>query len=175
MSDCDTTTDTAGVLARPPRVMLGFLLAGGALDLLAPGPALPEALRFAAGPALAALGVGLMTAAMGRFRRADTPVETCRTTRALVTEGPFAWSRNPIYLAGLLLYIGIALVAGPWTLALAVPFWAVLRYGVIAREERYLAARFGDAYAAYRATVPRWLGPPRSGGARPAPETRSGA
>jgi protein-S-isoprenylcysteine O-methyltransferase Ste14 len=160
----DTNTGTAGVIARPPRLMLGFLLSGAALDLLLPGPALPAAVRFGAGPALAAGGVALMAAAMGRFRAVGTPVETCKPTSALATDGPYRHSRNPIYLAGLLLYAGLALVIGPWTTALVLPFALAIRYGVIAREERYLAARFGADYDAYRRAVPRWLGPRRRRG-----------
>lgn len=158
-TQCDT--NVSGVIARPPRILLGFLLAGGALDLLLPGPELPAVVRFAAGPALLAAGVALMTWAMGRFKAVGTPVETCKPTLALATDGPYRYSRNPIYVAGLMLYAGIAGMIGPWSAALTVPFAGVLRYGVIAREERYLAERFGDAYDAYRRAVPRWLGSPR--------------
>jgi protein-S-isoprenylcysteine O-methyltransferase Ste14 len=164
----NTKTGTAGVIARPPRIMLGFLLSGAALDVLLPGPTLPAAVRFGAGPALAAGGMVLMAAAMGRFKAVGTPVETCKPTSALATDGPYRYSRNPIYLAGLLLYGGLALMIGPWTFCLALPFALAIRYGVIAREERYLADRFGAAYDAYRRAVPRWLGPPGRPGAEQA-------
>ena len=63
-----------------------------------------------------------------------------------------------MYLAMSAIYLGIALAAnGPWTLIALAPTLAVMRYGVIAREERYMAARFGEAYLAYKASVRRWL------------------
>jgi protein-S-isoprenylcysteine O-methyltransferase Ste14 len=160
---------TAGIAVRPPKIFLAFLAAGTALDLAFPAPAVPPVLRLTLGPLLLGVGVGLMGAAMRRFRRAETPVETCKATSALVTEGPFRFSRNPIYLAGFALYLGAAVAAGGvWTLALFVPFFLVIRHAVVAREERYLRDRFGAAYETYRAAVPRWLGRPRT---VPGPET----
>jgi protein-S-isoprenylcysteine O-methyltransferase Ste14 len=79
-------------------------------------------------------------------------------TAALVTEGPFRYSRNPIYVALTLLYLGVALLINAlWILLLVVPAVLVLRYGVIAREEAYLAWKFGDTYRQYTAQVRRWL------------------
>jgi len=65
--------------------------------------------------------------------------------------------RNPMYIGLLLLTggIGIAL-ASDWTLVLLVPTALILHYGVVLREERYLEAKFGDAYRRYKAKVPRW-------------------
>jgi protein-S-isoprenylcysteine O-methyltransferase Ste14 len=85
-------------------------------------------------------------------------VPTNEPTRALVTTGVHGWTRNPIYLGMLLLYLGIGMAArSAWTLILAPPLALTLRYGVVAREEAYLERRFGDAYAAYKARVRRWL------------------
>jgi len=81
-----------------------------------------------------------------------------KPTTALVTEGPFRYSRNPIYLALTLLYVGVALLINAlWILLLVVPAVLVLRYGVIAREEAYLTRKFGEAYRQYMAQVRRWL------------------
>jgi protein-S-isoprenylcysteine O-methyltransferase Ste14 len=81
-----------------------------------------------------------------------------KPTTVLVTEGPFRYSRNPIYLALTLLYLGVAfLVNAWWILLLVVPVLLVIRYGVIAREEVYLARKFGDAYRQYTTQVRRWL------------------
>ena len=80
------------------------------------------------------------------------------TFTALVTEGPFQFSRNPIYLALTLIYCGIGMAADSgWVLGLVVPVLAVMRYGVIAAEERYLEAKFGEAYRHYKGHVRRWL------------------
>jgi protein-S-isoprenylcysteine O-methyltransferase Ste14 len=81
-----------------------------------------------------------------------------KPTTALVTEGPFRYSRNPIYVALTLLYVGVALLINAlWILLLVVPAVLVLRYGVIAREEAYLTRKFGDAYRQYTTQVRRWL------------------
>ena len=81
-----------------------------------------------------------------------------KPTTALVTAGPFGSSRNPIYVALTLLYLGVAfLVNALWILLLVVPVLLVIRYGVIAREEAYLTRKFGDVYHQYTAQVRRWL------------------
>jgi protein-S-isoprenylcysteine O-methyltransferase Ste14 len=99
-----------------------------------------------------------MAAALGRFRRAGTPVETYRPTTALVTEGIYRRTRNPMYVALTLLYAGIGFAANSlWTLGFLPPLLLVMRYGVIAREERYLTRRFGTRYLDYQGSVRRWL------------------
>ncbi len=92
------------------------------------------------------------------MRRAGTNVRPDQPTLALVFDGPFRFTRNPLYLAATGLYLGIALLVDAlWPLLLLVPVLAVLRWGVVAREERYLEAKFGEPYRAYKARVRRWL------------------
>jgi len=92
------------------------------------------------------------------MKRAGTNVRPDQPSLHLVTDGPFRYSRNPLYLATLGLYGGVTLlVDAVWPALLLVPLLAVLRWGVIAREERYLEAKFGDEYRAYKARVRRWL------------------
>ena len=77
---------------------------------------------------------------------------------SLVDTGMFAHSRNPLYLANLLLFLGLAIVHNGWAMYLiVVPFFVVAYVCIIAAEEQYLAARFGEAYADYCRRVPRWL------------------
>jgi protein-S-isoprenylcysteine O-methyltransferase Ste14 len=88
-------------------------------------------------------------------------VETRRRSRdvaTLVTHGPFALTRNPIYAGNLLLWMGFCLVAGaPWFIPVAVALFAV-EYGLIVRfEESVLAGTFGAEYERYRARTPRWV------------------
>ena len=77
---------------------------------------------------------------------------------SLVTTGPYRFSRNPMYAGLAVAHVGGALLAGTWWPLVTLPF-AVLavRQIVIGPEERYLAARFGQVYADYRARVRRWL------------------
>ncbi len=158
MSATPVTRDAPGVIAPPPLILLGHILVGLALDWLLPAPFLPSAVQYALGAALIALSLALAGSAIFRFLRAGTNVPTRLPAKALVIAGPYRFSRNPIYVGMLLLMLGIGvMVDSIWIVAMAVPFALVLRYGVIAREERYLEAKFGEPYRAYRATVRRWI------------------
>jgi protein-S-isoprenylcysteine O-methyltransferase Ste14 len=82
------------------------------------------------------------------------------TGRVLLTRGPFAWSRNPMFLSGQIVWLGWAIFYGsPVVLIVALVLWASSHYLTVPREERALEARYGDAYREYRRRVPRWLGP----------------
>ena len=75
----------------------------------------------------------------------------------LVTDGIFAWLRNPMYVGGTLFLAGLSiLVASDWMLVLTILCALMLHFGVVKREERYLEAKFGDAYRAYKQKVPRY-------------------
>jgi protein-S-isoprenylcysteine O-methyltransferase Ste14 len=155
---------TARVIGRPPLLFLTALLVGLGLDHLLPlsfpidrvGPAHWISATLAA--VMILLGVTSIAAGIRNFSRADTPVPTSRPARTLVTIGIYSRTRNPIYLGMLLLYAGIGLmVRSPWILLAAMPLAMTLRYGVIAREEKYLATRFGDTYLDYKSRVRRWF------------------
>jgi protein-S-isoprenylcysteine O-methyltransferase Ste14 len=92
------------------------------------------------------------------FRRHGTNVPTYKPATALVTDGPYRFSRNPGYVSMFLIYAGIVLAAdNAWLLGLLVIFVAVIHYGVVRREEHYLEHRFGDDYRRYRSAVRRWI------------------
>lgn len=150
----------AGVIAPPPLLYLGALLIGLGLDRLLglPSLAIGSPARWLLGGALALAGVALALPAARRFRRAGTHVEPWKPSNALVTEGIYRHTRNPMYLGLSLAYLGLAIAAGsPAALVLLPPLLVVVHYGVIAREERYLEARFGQSYRDYKARVRRWL------------------
>jgi protein-S-isoprenylcysteine O-methyltransferase Ste14 len=109
------------------------------------------------GGALVLAGLGLSAAVMRSFGRAGTPVTPLSETRRLVVTGPYRWSRNPDYLGQALVTAGLAfLLSNGWVLVALVPALALVRVGVIAREERYLERRFGEEYRAYCRRVRRW-------------------
>lgn len=104
-----------------------------------------------AGLALVIWGRRTMTAA-GTNVRPDLPAT------AIVSGGPFAFTRNPLYLSLLTMFAGTGIaLASPAFLLVIIPFFLVLHFGVVLREERYLEAKFGDVYRAYKARVRRWF------------------
>ena len=157
-----STDDTPGVVAPPPLLYAGTLLLGLLLHRFFPAPLLllPRLPARAAGAVLLVAAGGLAVGAFRTMARARTDVNPYRPTTAIVITGPFRFSRNPIYLSLTLLYLGVTLLlvgAALWPLLLLAPLLAVMRWGVIAREERYLEGKFGDEYRRFRGRVRRWL------------------
>ena len=150
--------DRPGVVARPPLIYLGFLVLGLGLGYVWPAPFMGDVARYALGLPLIGLGVAAMAMALRQFRRAGTSVQTAKPTTVIVTGGLYRHSRNPIYVGMALIYAGLGVAAeNPWVLALLVPLLMVIRYGVIAREERYLETKFGEEYSRYKERTRRWL------------------
>jgi protein-S-isoprenylcysteine O-methyltransferase Ste14 len=154
------TQDTAGVIAPPPLLALAALALGLAANWAAPLgflATLPAPVRYGLGAILILCAVFLFVFAVSGFTRARTPLQTRRATTQLVTTGIYAHTRNPIYVAFTLLLLGIACAsAADWLIASTVLFALVIHYGVVKREERYLEAKFGDAYRRYQAHTPRY-------------------
>ncbi len=153
--------NTAGVIAPPPLLALAALVLGLLLDWLLPAYVLYLLLslaeRIVIGIVLIAAGGALAVAALRGFRSVGTDPEPWKPSATLVTGGVYAWLRNPMYVGGTLLLAGIAIaLASDWTLVMTVAFVVVIHFGVILREERYLEAKFGDAYREYKARVPRY-------------------
>jgi protein-S-isoprenylcysteine O-methyltransferase Ste14 len=144
----------------PPPIAWGLAVALGViLDGLRPTPLMgaAAALPWVGGVVFAA-GLTLAIWARAALGKAETPVETYRPTTRIVMSGPYRWSRNPIYLAMLLGQTGLGIgLNSLWLLSSLAPFFLVIRYGVIAREEAYLERKFGTDYLAYKARVRRWL------------------
>lgn len=103
-------------------------------------------------------GLALALSAIVRFASRGTNVSPNKPVTALVFDGPYRFTRNPMYVGLTLIYIGITL----WTTSLGalivlVPVLLIIRFAVIAREERYLTNKFGDAYVAFTRRVRRWI------------------
>jgi protein-S-isoprenylcysteine O-methyltransferase Ste14 len=152
--------DHPGVITWPPLIAIGALLIGIAADWIKPLWILARAglpLRGAVAALMFALGCWIALRAKGVFERKGTNVEPWKPTIALATEGVYAKSRNPMYVATWIMAVGLAVAFGSdWGLLLLVPAALVLHYGVVLREERYLGAKFGDAYRGYVERVPRY-------------------
>ena len=111
------------------------------------------------GAALIIVGVALVVLARRELAQQGQPTDPGIPTSRVVTTGVFSISRNPLYLGAVCLVIGIALAVNlPWVLVLLLPALVACHYVLIAPEERYLAAKFGEEYRTYAASVHRWIG-----------------
>jgi protein-S-isoprenylcysteine O-methyltransferase Ste14 len=87
-----------------------------------------------------------------------TPAPPWKESRALALDGPYRFTRNPMYLGMLLFQAGLAMaLRDACMLALTPATFAALHYGVVLREERYLSRKFGAGYQALLARTRRWL------------------
>ncbi len=153
-----TSTDSPGVLVFPPAMLLGTILLSVLLNLIWPLHFPRLAWMKVAGGMLFILGVFLTGWGRRTMMRAGTNVPPHKPTLAIVTDGPFRFTRNPLYVGGTAAYIGLSLGFNLiWALMLLVPMLLVLNWGIVRREERYLEKKFGETYLSYKARVPRWL------------------
>ena len=153
--------DYADVVVKPPILFAGAVLLGCLLSWIVPiGPGLGSANTgaLAAGGALALVGLALGALSVRQFRQAGTSVIPGEPSTVLLESGPYRFTRNPIYIAFVILYFGLAvMLTSAWMLLLLIPVLIILQRGVVEREEAYLQAKFGEAYRKYLARVPRWL------------------
>ena len=150
--------DIAGVIAPPPLIYLAALLIGFGLEYGWPSPSLASGVGYPVGAVLILSGLAVAFSAILGFRRAGTNVEPWQPSTALVASGPYRYTRNPMYVGLTLIYLGVtAVFGGLWMAAMLLPALVIMRYGVIAREELYMEAKFGDAYRDYKASVRRWF------------------
>jgi len=156
----DVDQDSAGVKFAPPAAFIGTLVVGLALGKLLGSPDLPlnHATERGLGSLATLLGVGIMLSALGLFRAAGTDPKPWKRSTALVTDGVYRWSRNPMYFGMALAYAGIAVwMDSLVTLLLLIPLLLVIQREVIEREELYLAGKFGERYLSYKSAVRRWI------------------
>ncbi|WP_322630013.1 isoprenylcysteine carboxylmethyltransferase family protein [Halothiobacillus sp.] len=151
--------ESSAIIAPPPILYLGALMLGLIAQGIRPWTIFPAPdMGSWLATVLIILSAGLARWSFVSLRRIGTTANPRAPSQALAVTGPFHWSRNPIYLAMTGLYLGATLIANAYApLLLLVPLWAVMHFGVIRREERYLARQFGADYVAYASTVRRWI------------------
>ena len=154
----ETAADVPGVIVFPPVLFFGAVLLGIALQYLWPvhlGLGWPQS---GIGAILVLTGGIIAGGAFRSLRRVGTNIHPGKPTTALVNSGPYRFARNPIYLANSVVYVGLTVLFNAfWPLLTLVPFFLLLHWGMVLREERYLEHKFGDAYLAYKSRVRRWL------------------
>lgn len=150
--------DHANVKIHPPVLLLIHLLVVFAMNWLLPlANSVPKFVEWL-GYGLVLMGLGFAFRAMGRFRSAHTTLDPHGSVSAIVMDGPYRISRNPIYLGLLCSLIGLPLVWGNyWGAVLSPVFVATMNQLVIKHEEAYLEEKFKDVYASYKSRVRRWL------------------
>ena len=150
-------TDRGSILAPAPVLFALAFVVGVVLDRFERIEVLPRPLNFLAGGLSAVAGTALFVDAIRRMQSAGTGPSHGDDPPAVITEGVFRYSRNPIYLGNCLQYVGLsALYNSAWRLAVFVPLLAYFDR-VIDREESYLELEFGEEFERYRETVPRWF------------------
>jgi len=153
--------DRANFLVFPPALLLAIIVVSNLLQWIAPLGVLnqfDQTWRIFIGGGILLSGLVLTQAGARTLLWNGTNVNPLKPTVALATDGIYRWSRNPMYVGGAPLMLGIAVVFGiDWLPLIMIPGGLLLHFGIVRREEWYLAAKFGDEYRRYCARVPRYL------------------
>jgi protein-S-isoprenylcysteine O-methyltransferase Ste14 len=151
--------DRAKVVLFPPLVGLTLLITGVVLHALVPFSIFKEPLlALILGLMILFIGIMLQFYCLKVFKKANTTPLFKKPTLRIARNGPYAKSRNPIYIAVLIQFSGMALIFNSWWLVAFIPIlYLYLSYGVIRREEKYLESKFKNEYNDYKSKVPRWL------------------
>lgn len=147
--------DNPGIRIPPPFILLTFFLIGLALR-----PRFPVEIPYGmeVGIGLAVVALALIVWGIAAMLWARTTIMPHSPASALVTSGPFRFTRNPLYVSMVLGYLSAAFWIGVVPAIVLLPVaLAVFHYFVIRREEAYLTRRFGDEYREYCRRVRRWL------------------
>jgi len=153
-----TSIDNPGVAVLPPLLYGSALVFVLAIRSFWPMPILEHSMALSTGLALIACGAAIAIWGRRTMHAAGTNISPLRPATALVTTGPFRFSRNPLYFAITLVYFGLTLAFNTWWgIDVLVPILIIMHRGVVLREERYLEQKFGETYDQYRSTVRRYF------------------
>jgi len=134
------------------------IVVGIVLDRVRPAPLPgPRGLHRTAGLVALAAGCALNVWALVERRRRTTGEFQLEQPESLVTSGPYALSRHPMYVGWWLIHLGVGVMRGSAWVAATLPAAALVEHLGVLAEERALARQFGDAFAGYRDRVPRYL------------------
>ena len=142
----------------PPLICIAALLIGLALDAIWPLVSIPDYLRYIVGGLLIVGSLLAMPGILIKFRRTNTPFDVRKSPSAFITDGLYKFSRNPSYVALVVLFIGLGVaLSNLWVVIWLVPAAVIIDKYVIPEEERRLEQAFGNQYRVYKAQVRRWL------------------
>ena len=156
--------DRPNFIIFPPLLLLSTIVLAFALQWLVPLDLLAcfdQTWRNVFGCGLLAAGVVLTLIGARALLRRGTNVNPLRPALSLATGDIYRWTRNPMYVGGGPLMIGLAIIfAIDWLPLVMVPSGLILHFGIVRREEAYLERKFGEEYRRYKALVPRYFGRP---------------
>ncbi len=160
-SDQKVVTETpkaAGAVVPPPLFFLGGFILGVVINFFFATPIWPGILVQLLGVLVLVLGVWLLTSAFRTLARHKTRPDPWEPTAELVQDGPYSFSRNPIYLSFALMYLGFSCIFNSlFALIVFALVLIVVDRKQIQREERYLEAKFNEEYRRYKSKVRRWI------------------
>jgi protein-S-isoprenylcysteine O-methyltransferase Ste14 len=151
--------DNPGVIAFPPLIWLVNAVISALIHFFVVGiPIMNYNASLVCGVVLVILAPTLALSALVTMNKAGTNVNPAKPALTIVRGGPFRFTRNPMYLALCLLQVALGFFLNDWiTLLFVVPLGLLLHHGVVLREERYLAEKFGDPYLELKRDVRRWI------------------
>ena len=156
--ESNDTRDHPGVIAFPPLIWLVCAVISGLVHFVSPSRIMSYGVALPIGIALAVMAPSLALWALLVMKAAGTNVNPSAPALTIVRNGPYRFTRNPMYLALCVLQVALGFLLDDWiALLFVIPLALVLHYGVILREERYLEAKFGDQYRALMRDVRRWI------------------
>ena len=151
--------DNPDVIAFPPLILaanavISVLVHYFVIQL----PIMSYGVCLVCGIVLVILAPTLAISAVVTFKKAGTNVIPSEPALTIVRGGPYRFTRNPMYLALCLVQVALGFFLNDWiTLLFVVPLALILHFGVVLREERYLAAKFGEPYLQLKREVRRWI------------------
>jgi protein-S-isoprenylcysteine O-methyltransferase Ste14 len=151
-------SDNPGVIAFPPFIWLVNAVLSVVVHRFIRLPIMSYGICLVSGIVFIVLAPTLALSALITMKAAGTNVDPAKPALIIVRGGPFRLTRNPMYLALCLLQMGLGFFLNDWiTLLFVIPLAVIFHFGVILREERYLTAKFGEAYLQYKHQVRRWI------------------
>ncbi len=150
--------DYPKVITPPPVIVLIVIAAGFAASLIQPLRFIDGYARYVAGGALLILFAAIVSLAFFKMKGAGTNVDVRKPATAVVTDGVYSYTRNPMYVSLVIFLAAASVLLNNLWIAILIPvFIFIMGKGVIAREEQYLEEKFGAQYTDYKERVRRWL------------------
>jgi protein-S-isoprenylcysteine O-methyltransferase Ste14 len=148
-----------GIRIIPPVILLVAVVVGSLIDWPLPiHTGLPTAVRWPLGLVLVVAPLAVMPSVFAAFHRAGSEYDTRKVPQGLVTEGLFRFSRNPGYIASIILGVGLGIAFNNvWLIAMMVPYAIIVHTAVVLKEEVVLERVFGQEYLEYKQHVRRWI------------------